>query len=260
MVNSCTKCLPTWTTAELLDLISIWGEEAVQSQLCSSRRNWDTYGQISRDLCEKGYDRDTLQCRVKIKEPRQAYYKAREANHRSSASPKTCQFYEELDTIVGGNLTTTTTDALAGLEAAERGPNLEHEVIDEEVELDEVVPLLVELPSGAGNQELFSTPEVSSQSQQSLSGEQEAGDETPDVGNAPHSPVERLCQVRKRPRHSKEDMFREVLHCSNAEKRERQEGWEAEWQDRKENQEFVKDATERMIKVMEEQMQMLQSR
>ncbi|CAM2096124.1 unnamed protein product [Caretta caretta] len=75
--------------------------------------------------------------------------------------------------------------------------------------------------------------------------------------NTPHTPAERLRQIRKCPRRSKEDMFWEVLHFSNAEKREHKECREAKRQDRKENQEFVKDATEWMIKVMEEQTQML---
>ncbi|XP_077668349.1 GPN-loop GTPase 1 isoform X2 [Eretmochelys imbricata] len=46
------------------------------------------------------------------------------------------------------------------------------------------------------------------------------------------TPVERLHQIRKRPRCSKE-MFWEVLQCTNEKKRERKECWEAEWQDRK---------------------------
>ncbi|EMP26764.1 hypothetical protein UY3_16164, partial [Chelonia mydas] len=97
-----------WTTAELLDLLSIWGEEAVQSQLHMSHRNWDTYGQISRGLCEKGYDRDTLQRRVKIKELRQVYHKTRGGKLSLGAMPKTCWFNKELDTILGGYPTSTT--------------------------------------------------------------------------------------------------------------------------------------------------------
>ncbi|XP_053882769.1 zinc finger and SCAN domain-containing protein 29-like [Malaclemys terrapin pileata] len=213
------------STTELLDLISIWGEEAVQSQLSLSRRNWDIYGQISRSLCEKSYDGDTLQCRAKIKELRQAYHKAREANHPSGASPKTCRFCKELDSILGGNpisIAKSPMDTLEGTEAAERGPNLEDEVIEAEVELDEDVQLPAGSPGGAGSQELFFTPEMSSQSQQSLSDEQEAGDETPDVAfrNTPHIPADHLHQIRKRPRHSKEDMFQEVLQCSSEEKKE----------------------------------------
>ncbi|KAH1180321.1 hypothetical protein KIL84_009157 [Mauremys mutica] len=105
--------------------------------------------------------------------------------------------------------------------------------------------------SGASSQELSSTPEVSSQSQKLHS----------DVAfrGIPDTPVEHLCQRRKCPRRSKEDMFQELLQYSDAEKRERMEWREIERQDRKENEAFIKDATERIIKVMEEQTEMLKS-
>ncbi|EMP36418.1 hypothetical protein UY3_06400 [Chelonia mydas] len=146
-------------------------------------------------------------------------------------------------------------DSSEGTEAAERGPNPQDKVIDKEVELDEDMQLPAGSPSGAGSQELFSTPEVSSQSQQLLSGEQKAGDETPDVAfrNIPRTLAESLHQIQKHPRCSKEDKFWEVLQSSNAEKREQKECWEAERQDRKENHVFVRDVTEWMIKIMEEQ-------
>ncbi|EMP34338.1 hypothetical protein UY3_08507 [Chelonia mydas] len=66
---------------------------------------------------------------------------------------------------------------------AESGPNPQDEVVDEEVELEDDVEPTAGLPNGAASQELFTTPEVSSQSQQSLSGEQEAGEETPISGS-----------------------------------------------------------------------------
>ncbi|XP_065445484.1 uncharacterized protein LOC135982482 [Chrysemys picta bellii] len=95
-----TRRSPAWSNAKLLVLICIWGEEAVQSQLCSSRRNYDTYGQISRYITERGHDRDTLQYRVKVKELQNAYHRAREANCRSGAAPTSCRFYKELNAIL----------------------------------------------------------------------------------------------------------------------------------------------------------------
>ncbi|EMP42238.1 hypothetical protein UY3_00497 [Chelonia mydas] len=92
---------PIWSNGEVLDLISICREEAVQSQLRSSRRNYHIYGQRSRAMMERGHDRDTVQCRVKVKELRNAYHKACEANGRSGAVPATCRFYKELDAIFG---------------------------------------------------------------------------------------------------------------------------------------------------------------
>ncbi|KAG6933694.1 zinc finger and SCAN domain containing 29, partial [Chelydra serpentina] len=97
---------PVWSNSELLDLIAVCGEEAVQSQLRSSRRNFDTFGQKSRAMIERGHDRDAMQCRIKVKELWSAYRKAREANSRSGAPPKTCRFYKELDAILGGDPTT----------------------------------------------------------------------------------------------------------------------------------------------------------
>ncbi|KAM7151398.1 uncharacterized protein RBU57_012058 isoform 2-T4 [Macrochelys suwanniensis] len=75
----------------------------------------------------------------------------------------------------------------------------------------------------------------------------------------PYALWEHLCQIRKSLRRSKEDMFWELLQYSDTEKREHMEWREIERQDRKENEAFVKDTTERMIKVMEEQTQMLKS-
>uniref|UniRef100_A0A452GGC1 Myb/SANT-like DNA-binding domain-containing protein n=1 Tax=Gopherus agassizii TaxID=38772 RepID=A0A452GGC1_9SAUR len=116
-----TKHAPAQTTAELLDLINIWGEESLQSQLQVTHRNQDTYGQISQGLCKKGYDRDTQQCSVKIKELRQAYHKVREANHCSGGAPKTCRFYKELNAILGGDPISIADSPVDTSEAAERG-------------------------------------------------------------------------------------------------------------------------------------------
>ncbi|EMP30892.1 Zinc finger and SCAN domain-containing protein 29 [Chelonia mydas] len=102
-----TRQAPVWHSGEVLDLISVWGEEAVQSQLRSSRRNYDTFGQISRDIMERGHDRDALQCRSKVKELRNAYHKVHDANSRSGTAPATCCFYKELEAIFGGDPTST---------------------------------------------------------------------------------------------------------------------------------------------------------
>ncbi|EMP28145.1 hypothetical protein UY3_14796 [Chelonia mydas] len=90
-------------------------------------------------------------------------------------------------------------------ESAERGGNPEAEILDEEVELEEDVELPVGSTGGAGSQELFSSPEV-------LHGEQKV-EETParTWKITPCPPADRLRQIRKNPRPSKEDMSRQVL-------------------------------------------------
>ncbi|EMP41215.1 hypothetical protein UY3_01539 [Chelonia mydas] len=173
----------TWSNAELLDLISIWGEEAVQSQLCSSCRNYDSYRQISQCMTERGHDRDTLQCRVKVKVLWNAYHKVRKANSCSGAMPVSCRFYEELDAILGGDSTATvkaTLDTLGARVPVESGQSQEEEILDEDVE-GEGDPEAEDDSEvrDARSQELFSTPEETSQLQLSELGEAQTGEEAP---------------------------------------------------------------------------------
>ncbi|XP_048711677.1 uncharacterized protein LOC125639144 [Caretta caretta] len=101
------KRAPAWTEREVRDLITVWGEESVLSELRSSFRNTKTFVKISQGMKDRGHNRDPKQCRVKLKELRQAYQKTREANSRSGSEPQTCRFYDELHAILGGSATTT---------------------------------------------------------------------------------------------------------------------------------------------------------
>ncbi|EMP36325.1 hypothetical protein UY3_06488 [Chelonia mydas] len=101
------KRAPAWTEREVRDLIAVWGEESVLSELRSSFRNAKTFVKISQGMKDRGHNRDPKQCRVKLKELRQAYQKTREANGRSGSEPQTCRFYDELHAIWGGSATTT---------------------------------------------------------------------------------------------------------------------------------------------------------
>ncbi|XP_048695822.2 zinc finger and SCAN domain-containing protein 32 [Caretta caretta] len=101
------KRAPAWTEREVLDLIAVWGEESVLSELRSSFRNVKTFVKISQGMKDKGHNRDPKQCCVKLKELRQAYQKTRGANGRSGSEPQTCRFYDELHAILGVSATTT---------------------------------------------------------------------------------------------------------------------------------------------------------
>ncbi|EMP34288.1 hypothetical protein UY3_08546 [Chelonia mydas] len=101
------KRAPAWTKREKLDLIAEWGEASVQAGLRSKRRNANILAKISQGMLERGYNRDTQQCRVKVKELRQAYQKTKEANSGSGSKPHTCRFYDQLHGILGEDPTTT---------------------------------------------------------------------------------------------------------------------------------------------------------
>ncbi|XP_073218533.1 uncharacterized protein [Lepidochelys kempii] len=96
-----------WTEGEVRDLIALWGEESVLSELRSSFRNAKTFVKISQGMKNRGHNRDPKQCCMKLKELRQAYQKTREANGHSRSEPQTCRFYDKLHAILGGSATTT---------------------------------------------------------------------------------------------------------------------------------------------------------
>ncbi|EMP30468.1 Zinc finger and SCAN domain-containing protein 29 [Chelonia mydas] len=172
----CARRYSVWSNGEVLDLISIWGEEAVQSQLRSSSRNYNTFGQISRDMMEMGHDRDALQYRVKVKELRNTYHKAREANSCSSAAPATCRFYEELDAILGGDPTSTPKTTMDTSElSSTRQEEEEEESGSEGAEEEGDSPASLD----PCNQELFSSQEEGSQSRRLGLGEEQTPEKGP---------------------------------------------------------------------------------
>ncbi|EMP40699.1 Ras-related protein Rab-40C [Chelonia mydas] len=171
-----TRRSPVWSSGDLLALISVWGEEAVQSQLPPSHRNYDTFGQISRDKMERGHDRDALQCRIKVKELRNAYC---EANHCSGAAPSTCHFYKELDAIHGGDPTSIPRTIIDTSEssATRQGEEEEQQSGSEGAEVEEDTPESLD----ACSQQLFSSQEEGSQSRWPVLGEGQTPEEVPGI-------------------------------------------------------------------------------
>ncbi|XP_074822940.1 uncharacterized protein LOC141995595 [Natator depressus] len=189
------------------------GEEAVQSQLRSSHRNYDTFGQISRDMLERGHDWNALQCRVKVKELRNAYCKASEANRCSGGAPATCRFYKELDVILGDDPTSTPRTTMDTSEPSSTRLE-EEESRSEGAEAEEDTPASLD----ACSQELFESQKEGSQLQQPVRGAGQTPEEAPNatLRSQPSmlSPAERLQRIRKRPHRRKEDMVHEVMQQS----------------------------------------------
>ncbi|XP_073204660.1 zinc finger and SCAN domain-containing protein 32-like [Lepidochelys kempii] len=152
------KRAPAWTEREVWDLIAVWGEESVLSELRSSFQNAKTFVKISQGMKDRGHNRDLKQCHVKCKELRQAYQKTREANGHSGSEPQTCCFYDELHAILGGSATTTPAvlfDSFNG-----DGGNTKAGFGDEEDDDDEVVDSLQQANGETGfpdSQKLFLT-------------------------------------------------------------------------------------------------------
>ncbi|XP_074809709.1 zinc finger and SCAN domain-containing protein 20-like [Natator depressus] len=170
---------PAWAEREVLDLIACWGDESVMAELRSKKRNANMYAKVSRAMTERGYSRDTEQCRTKIKELRQTYQKAREANGRSGSQPHTCRFYRELHAVMGGDATTTP-------------------------------PLSVDTCKGVV---------ARSEEDEFLEDKEEEEDSAQAVSTWPLStPSQRLVQIRRWKKRTWDDMFAELMQSSHTDR------------------------------------------
>ncbi|KAM7177899.1 uncharacterized protein RBU57_001319 [Macrochelys suwanniensis] len=224
MQSQIRKRAPEWTDRKVLDLIAVWGNESVLSELRSKRRNAKIYEKISKAMTERGYSRDATQCRVKIKELRQAYQKTKESNGRAGSQPQTCRFYEALHSILGGAATTTapvSVDSEDGvLTTAASSEMFADGEVEEGDEEDEAVDCAfnADFPD---SQDLFITlTEIPYQPSQGGNPDRESGEGSvaASVSRAtPPSPSQRLVQIRQRKKRTRDEMFSELMVCSRTE-------------------------------------------
>ncbi|KAM7134529.1 zinc finger and SCAN domain-containing protein 29-like [Macrochelys suwanniensis] len=215
------KRAPAWTDREVLDLIAVWGDESVLAELRSKRRNAKIYEKISQAMTERGYSRDATQCRVKIKELRQAYQKTKESNGRSGSQPHTCRFYEALHAMLGGAATTTppvSVDSDDGVLSTATSSEVFADGEDEEgEEEDEAVDsaFTADFPD---SQDLFLTlTELPYEPSQGSIPDQESGEGSAAASvSRPTrvSPSHGLLQIRRRKKRTRDDMFSELMICS----------------------------------------------
>ncbi|XP_065436870.1 uncharacterized protein LOC122172748 [Chrysemys picta bellii] len=236
------KRAPAWTVREVLDLIAIWGEDSVLAELHSKRQNAKTFEKISEGMMERGHNRDSDQCRVKIKELRQAYQKTKEANGRSGSEPRTCRFYAELHAVLGGAATTTpplTVDSEAEVISSATPEDSVDGEEEEEDELAESTQHSV-LPN---SQDLFLIlTKVPSQPSQASIQDHDPMERTSAAANFSSlpPPSRRLSEIRRRRKRTRDKMFSEIMECTCNERAHLNE-----WKDTVSK--YRKDASEREV-------------
>ncbi|XP_065410938.1 uncharacterized protein LOC135973154 [Chrysemys picta bellii] len=219
------KRAPAWTDREVLDLIAVWGDESVLSELRSKRRNAKIYEKISKDMSERGYSRDATQCCVKIKKLRQGYQKTKEANGRSGSHPQTSRFYEALHSILGAAATTTppvTVDSEDGIVSTAGSSDMLGDGEDEEGDEEGEAVGSAHNADFPDSQDLFITlTEIPYEASPAVTPDTESGEgsATPSAtvsqpSLASHS--QRLARIRRRKKRTREDMFCELMASSQA--------------------------------------------
>ncbi|XP_050785575.1 golgin subfamily A member 6-like protein 4 [Gopherus flavomarginatus] len=202
----------------------MWGEDSVLTELRSKRRNEKIFEKISKAMMEKGHTRDSMQCKVKVQELRQAYQKTKAANGRSRSGPKTCHLYAELHAILGGCATTTpplSMDSEVGVVISTMAEDsAEGEDEEEEEEEKDDLAASTQHSVSPNSQELFVTQtELPSQPSQATSPDSEAME----VTSAAHfsslpTPSRRLSQIRRRKKKTLDEMFSEIMEVTRNER------------------------------------------
>nr|XP_048704236.1 uncharacterized protein LOC125635911 [Caretta caretta] len=163
-------------------------------------------------MVERGYNRDTQQCHMKVKELRQAYQKT---NGCSGSEPYTCLFYDQLPGILGGTLQLPHhcpwTPARGGVSR-----NREEDFADEEEEEEEDNE---QQASGESvllsSQDLFITLEPVPSQGRIPDPEAREGSSGANVSMLPLSSSSlRLSQIRRRKKRTRNDMFSELMQSS----------------------------------------------
>ncbi|KAM9143853.1 uncharacterized protein ACDP82_007573 [Pangshura tecta] len=181
------------------------------------------FERISKAMMEKGHSRDSVQCRVKVKELRQAYHKTKEANGRSGAGPKTCRFYTELHAILGGCVTSTpplSVDSEVGVVISAMAEDyVDGEDDDEEADEDDLAES-TQLSISPNSQELFLTQtELPSQPSQATIPDNEAMEGTSAANfSSILTPSRRLSHIRWREKKTREEMFSEIMEVTRNER------------------------------------------
>ncbi|XP_053861255.1 SRRM2 protein homolog rsr-2-like isoform X2 [Malaclemys terrapin pileata] len=166
-------------------------------------------------MMERGHNRDSDQCRMKVKELRQAYQKTKEANGRSGSEP-----LRRAACSSGGDATTTpplTMDSEAGvISSATPEDSAYGEEEEEEDELAESTQHSV-LPN---SQDLFlSLTKVSSQPSQSSIQDHDPMEGTSAANSSSlPPPSRRLSQIRRRKKKTRDEMFPEIMESTRSDR------------------------------------------
>ncbi|XP_075777349.1 zinc finger and SCAN domain-containing protein 29-like [Pelodiscus sinensis] len=90
---------PAWSSAEILDLIEVWGEASNVHDLRTSHRNAAVYSRMADSLAARCHQWTQEQVRCKIKVLWQSYSRA----CLPGADPEACPHFQALDRILGAH-------------------------------------------------------------------------------------------------------------------------------------------------------------
>lgn len=91
--------MATWSDEEVFKLIDLWGEDSIQVQLETCKRNKWVYEKIAAQMKEAGYDRSADQCREKAKKLKGEYRKVKDKQGKTGTGRINWKFFDVLDLL-----------------------------------------------------------------------------------------------------------------------------------------------------------------
>ncbi|KAH0623502.1 hypothetical protein JD844_006311 [Phrynosoma platyrhinos] len=113
----------TWSHNEILELLSVWGDERIQRELNANHRNHNIYAELSAKLQDKGIHRSVPEIRNKCKTLKSEYSKVTNHNKISGNAPATCPFFNELDQFLRNDLSVFPKRITKSLHVVRQGPS-----------------------------------------------------------------------------------------------------------------------------------------
>lgn len=100
-VSSCSskeKKREKWNNAQTAILIQMWAENIDKIESATSQSTWV---KIKEAVDKRGSGKSLKQCKAKLRTLKDAYKKAKDNNKKTGTSPVYCQFYQEIDAVLG---------------------------------------------------------------------------------------------------------------------------------------------------------------
>ena len=90
----------SWSEAETLKLIEVWGDENIQNQLEGCKRNKTVYEKVSQSMSEAGFEKSADQCREKAKKLKNEYRMMKDKHRKTGEGRKEWKFLNVMDNVL----------------------------------------------------------------------------------------------------------------------------------------------------------------
>ncbi|GAA6067252.1 1-aminocyclopropane-1-carboxylate synthase-like protein 1 isoform X1 [Tachysurus ichikawai] len=99
-----------WSEPEVVELLQLWSDQAVQLELESCLRNQHVFNRIAVALHERGIYRTADQCREKIKKLKLDYRRMKE-NQQTPRGARARRFYDVIDRVLSSRTAASSTSS-----------------------------------------------------------------------------------------------------------------------------------------------------